>query len=168
MEDEMTEWLPTKKTAKGRLVLAALEQFGAHGYQAVGVSDLAEGSETTTGPLYHHFGSKLGLYQAVRHDVEQRIIDRMHGALDAQPAIAPALIVGLEYAHRAGLLRLLGETPPEPGEDPIAELLTKRAAEPIGAMLTAAWRQALLACADGVTLTDAREALQVVAEGVDS
>ncbi len=70
-------------SAKGRLVLAALEAFGRSGYEAVHVGALAAAAETTTGPLYHHFGSKLGLYSFVRADVEQRVVDRMEGALAA-------------------------------------------------------------------------------------
>ena len=162
----MTEWLPTKQTARGRLVLAALEGFGGRGYQPVGVSELARSANTTTGPLYHHFGSKLGLYQAVRRDVEQRIIDRMSGALESQPALAPALVVGFDYPYRAGYLRLAGEPHPDPGEDPIAALLTRQVGAPLGAMLTAAWRQALLACADGAPPAEVRAALHAIAESM--
>jgi AcrR family transcriptional regulator len=109
----MPEWLPTRATARGRLVLAALEHFGARGYDAVNVADLARAAATTTGPLYHHFGSKRGLYDVVRGDVERRLTDRMEGALAAQPALAPALVVAFDYAQRAGFLRLVGE--PQPG-----------------------------------------------------
>jgi len=89
----MRGWIPTRASAKGRLVLAALESFGRRGYDGVAVADLAAAAETTTGPLYHHFGSKLGLYDVVRADVERRILDRMEGAL---------------------------AVPERPGEDPVA------------------------------------------------
>jgi AcrR family transcriptional regulator len=44
-------------------------------------SKKADGSPT--GALYHHFGSKLGLYDLMRDDVERRLLDRMEGAIAA-------------------------------------------------------------------------------------
>src|SRR5918998_248199 len=98
----MPEWMPTTRSTRGRLVLAALDAFGARGYEGVGVADLARAAETTTGPLYHHFGSKLGLYDVVRTDVERRVTDRMEGALAATGAVSAALIVAFDYVERAG------------------------------------------------------------------
>lgn len=155
----MREWLPTKASARGRLVLAALDLFGKSGLDAVGVAELAEAATTTTGPLYHHFGSKLGLYRLVRADVERRACDRMEGALSAQGEIVPALVVAFDYIQSAGFMRLVGEPHPAASDDPIAGLLTDRAGSPLGGMLAAAWREGLLACADGTPATDVRRAL---------
>lgn len=156
----MREWLPTKATARGRLVLAALELFGAQGYEPVGVAELARAANTTTGPLYHHFGSKLGLYELVRSDVERRVCDRMDGALAAQPDLAPALIVAFDYVQRAGFLRLVGEPHPADGDDPVALLLADRIGAPLGAMVAAAWRRGLLECASGISPARVRAALR--------
>ena len=76
----MPDWVPVSTSARGRLTVAALEAFGRLGYDAVNVVDLAGQARVTTGSLYHHFGSKAGLYAFVRRDVEQRILDRMEGA----------------------------------------------------------------------------------------
>ena len=38
----MREWIPTRASARGRLVLAALEAFGRRGYHGVGVAELAD------------------------------------------------------------------------------------------------------------------------------
>jgi AcrR family transcriptional regulator len=146
----MPEWIPTSATAKGRLVRAALEMFGREGYAAVHVGALAAAADTTTGPLYHHFGSKVGLYTFVRDDVERRVVDRMAGALAAgihleSDDVTAALLVGFDYAERAGFARMLSEPPPEPGPDPIADVLTGAVDAPLGAMLAAAWRAALAA-----------------------
>jgi len=161
------DWIPSRSSPRGRLVLAALEAFGARGYEAVGVAELARAAETTTGPLYHHFGSKLGLYDVIRTDVERRVLDRMEGALAAAPgpaAVGPALVVAFDYAERAGFLRLLGEAHPERAGDPVAALLEARLeAAPLGAMLAAAWRAALLACAEGADPAATREALVALA-----
>jgi AcrR family transcriptional regulator len=148
----MREWIPTTASAKGRLVLAALDAFGRHGYAAVSVADLARAADTTTGPLYHHFESKLGLYAFVREDVERRVLDRLEGALAVGAEPVDALVVGFDYAARAGFVRMLSEPHPDGRADPVAALLTERLAdapEPLGAMLAAAWRAALAASASG-------------------
>ncbi len=62
----MRSWIPVPETTTGRLVYAALELFGAHGYAPVGVSTIASHAGVTTGSLYHHFGSKEGLYRLAR------------------------------------------------------------------------------------------------------
>ena len=49
-------------------------------FDEVTVGELADAAKVTTGALYHHFGSKFGLYAFVRNDVEQRLLDRMEGA----------------------------------------------------------------------------------------
>ena len=161
----MPEWIPSSASAKGRLVRAALEAFGREGYTAVHVGALAAAAETTTGPLYHHFGSKVGLYTFVRDDVERRVVDRMEGALAAgvhfeSDDVVAALLVGFDYAERAGFARMLSEPPPEPGPDPIADVLTAVVDAPLGAMLAAAWRAALAAVADGADPDAAHAALR--------
>lgn len=153
------DWMPMSNSAKGRLVLAALDAFGRDGYEAVHVGRLAEAAETTTGPLYHHFGSKLGLYAFVRDDVERRVVDRMEGALAAliHDDVSAALVVAFDYAVRAGFARMLSEPHPQPGPDPIAGVLGE---PPLGAMLAAAWRAALAQAADGADSERVREALR--------
>ena len=83
----MREWIPVSTSPKGRLALAAVREFGARPFDEVTVGELAAAADVTTGALYHHFGSKLGLYAFVRDDVEQRLLDRMEGAIAAS---APA------------------------------------------------------------------------------
>ena len=159
----MREWIPTPSSAKGRLVLAALKAFGRDGYAAVSVARLADDAETTTGPLYHHFESKLGLYTFVREDVERRVLDRLEGALDVGGDVAGALVVAFDYVARAGFARMLSEPHPDGRADPVAALLTERLAGapgPLGAMLAAAWRAALAASADGAGDDGVRAALR--------
>ena len=155
----MREWIPTTGSAKGRLVLAALEAFGRDGYEAVHVGRLAEAAETTTGPLYHHFGSKVGLYAFVRDDVERRVTDRLEGAFAVGASPADALLAAFDYVARAGFARMLSEPHPEARPDPVAAVLGE---PPVGAMLAAAWRAGLAAAADGVDPERVREALRTL------
>jgi AcrR family transcriptional regulator len=160
------EWIPTPASAKGRLVLAALDAFGRMGYEAVSVADLARAANTTTGPLYHHFDSKLGLYALVRADVERRVLDRLEGALAVGAAPADALAVAFDYVARAGFARMLSEPHPDGRADPVAALLAERltsAPAPLAAMLAAAWRAALAASANGAPPDEVRAAIAQLA-----
>ena len=108
----MREWIPVPGTSKARLVSTALERFGARGYEAVGVSELATTAGVTTGSLYHHFGSKLGLYEVVREEAERRVLDRMEGAAAARAGERPRPLPGRPAGRvrppgHPGLARLL-------------------------------------------------------------
>ncbi len=50
---------------KTSLLNIGLELFGKSPYEAVGVQDIVAHAHVTKPTLYHHFGSKLGFYQAV-------------------------------------------------------------------------------------------------------
>jgi AcrR family transcriptional regulator len=161
------EWIPVSTSPKGRLALAAVRQFGGRPFGEVTVGELAAAAKVTTGAIYHHFGSKLGLYAFVRQDVEQRLLDRMEGAVaasgtDLAAAVAAALLVGFDFAVREGFLHLLGAPPAGTERDRLADLLsagTSPASPILGRVLAAAWRAALLAVADGAEPEHARAAL---------
>jgi AcrR family transcriptional regulator len=162
------EWIPVSTSPKGRLALAAVKEFGARPFDEVTVSELASAAKVTTGALYHHFGSKLGLYDFVRDDVERRLLDRMEGAiaasarLDRSAAVMAALVIGFDFAVREGFLRILGDPPAGTDYDRLADLLsasTAPASPVLGRVLAAAWRAALVAVAEGSDPQQARAAL---------
>ena len=165
----MREWIPVSTSPKGRLALVAVREFGARPFDEVTVGELAAGANVTTGALYHHFGSKLGLYAFVRDDVEQRLLDRMEGAAAAAgsesgraAAVKAALLVGLDFAVREGFLRILGDPPAGAEHDRLAEMLsaaTAPASPLLGRVLAAAWRAVLTAVAEGSEPDQARAAL---------
>jgi AcrR family transcriptional regulator len=163
------EWIPVSTSPKGRLALAAVREFGARPFEEVTVSELASAANVTTGALYHHFGSKLGLYVFVREDVERRLLDRMEGAIaasvpasDRAAAVTAALRVGFDFAVREGFLRILGDPPGGADRDRLAEMLranTSEASPVLSRVLAAAWRAALAAVAEGSEPQQARAAL---------
>ncbi|MBB5633799.1 AcrR family transcriptional regulator [Cryobacterium mesophilum] len=167
----MPDWIPRRSSAKGRLALAALEVFGTTPFDVVSVSTLARAADVTTGALYHHFGSKVGLYDAVRGDVERRVLDRIEGAFAARPDDEPAaaalaaLKVAFDYLTDQGYTRLVGADHPDRRVDPIVEYLSgvvDRDHVPLARLLCAAWREALLSVSDGVSSADARTALDAL------
>ena len=163
----MREWIPISTSPKGRLALAAVKEFGARPFGDVTVGELAAAADVTTGAIYHHFGSKLGLYAFVRRDVERRLIDRMEGAAEfaGQHAVGAALQVGFDFATGQGFLHLLAQPPVAAEDDLLVEMLHRLLAprkEPVGQVLAAGWRAALLAVAGGVSVNDARDALSAL------
>jgi AcrR family transcriptional regulator len=166
------EWIPISTSSKGRLALAAVKEFGARPFDEVTVGELAAAANVTTGALYHHFGSKRGLYSFVREDVERRLLDRMEGAIaasspetDRPTGVTAALLVGFDFAVREGFLRVLGDPPAGTERDRLAEMLSKSLAPAppvIGRVLAAAWRAALVAVAEGSEPQQARAALSVL------
>lgn len=166
----MREWIPVPGSAKARLVEAAIHQFELAGYEGVNVTDLAAKASVTTGSLYHHFDSKLGLYLVVREEMERRVVDRMAGAAAASTegglaAARTALLVAFDAAVRFGVCRILAEPLPVEREDPVETTLKSLLPKRIragGALLAATWRAAMLTTANGLPSTTARTSLAYV------
>ena len=138
----MREWIPVPGTTKARLLEAAVTEFAARGFDAVGVTEVATAAGVTVGSLYHHFGSKPALYALVRTDIERRLLDRMEGARAGDADLATTLGVGFDYLVRAGFARLLSE--PREGY-PVEGFIATHSDLPMrGVLLAAAWRAALL------------------------
>ncbi len=150
------------------LVGTARELFAARGYAAVGTEEVVRGAGVTRGALYHHFESKLGLYLFVRRDIERRLLDRMEGAAGAAPG-------GLKPSRSRCWLALTSQcaptfsgcsvNPPGAEDDPLVDFLAAQAtppSRPVGLIVGAAWRVALLAVADGAPPDQTRNALRTL------
>lgn len=164
----MREWIPISTSPKGRLALAAAREFGSRPYADVTVTALAEAAHVTTGALYHHFESKLGIYRFVRSDVERRLMDRMAGAATASPTdsagarLHSAMGVGFDFAVDARFTWLLSAPPVGEAPDDLAAqivALFPSLPAPLGAILAAAWRAAVGSAARGTDPDEVRAAL---------
>ena len=141
------------------------------------MGELAAGAGVTTGSLYHHFDNKLGLYNVVHEEAERRLLDRMQGAASARAgdgvpaAVRGALVVGFDFATEQGFVRLLGDAHPARDVDPVADLLDEvchGGQVPVGRVLAAAWRAALMAVAGGTPPPRARAALELLSVDEDA
>jgi AcrR family transcriptional regulator len=161
----MPEWIPSESSPKGRLVLRALDAFSAEAFDDVNVVALCAEADVTTGTLYHHFGTKLGLYEVVRLEVERRTVDRIAGALAARaddpPGVAAraALLVGFDYVVDAGRVRLMGAPVPPGRGDMLEAALLSMLDHPVAGIWLAAWRAALMCTLDGHSVGEVRTAL---------
>ena len=84
---------PTGDTVNGRdrLLAAALDLFPRWGFATTRVEDLVTAADVTAPVLYHHFGTKAGLYVAAAEHVYQRVLDRHESILEGNPTFAEAL-----------------------------------------------------------------------------
>jgi AcrR family transcriptional regulator len=59
------------------LLASARALFAERGYAEVGVAELARGAGVTTGAVYHHFGSKEGLFRALLEAIHAEVAERI-------------------------------------------------------------------------------------------
>jgi AcrR family transcriptional regulator len=66
-----------------RLVAAARRAFAEQGYAAASMDELCGEAGLTRGALYHHFGGKEGLLEAVVRQIHAEVNDRLDAVFDA-------------------------------------------------------------------------------------
>ena len=62
---------------RAELLAAARLLFGERGYAATSLDDIAARANVTKGALYHHFGGKTELFQAVYEQIEREVSDQV-------------------------------------------------------------------------------------------
>lgn len=60
-----------------KLIAVARKQFAERGYEQSSMEDIVAEARLTRGALYHHFGNKRGLFQAVLESVQTEIGKRV-------------------------------------------------------------------------------------------
>lgn len=91
------------EATRASLIARARESFATHGYADAPLDELVRAAGLTKGALYHHFGSKQGLFEAVLRDLDASVTQAITAAL---PPGAPTL-TGLNTACRAWLEAML-------------------------------------------------------------
>ncbi len=67
-----------KEVTRARLLEVATRLFTQHGYDATSIGMVCQKARVTHGALYHHFPSKLELFEAVLAEVMQGIVTAIH------------------------------------------------------------------------------------------
>ena len=104
-----------------RIVSAASALFAADGFHRVSLDDVATSAGVARVTVYHHFGSKLGLLEAVVDDVEARCdaaaIVAAANKADVLEALRTAMAEGCRFWAAAHPLarKLLGLAAVDPG-----------------------------------------------------
>lgn len=92
-----------QREATTQLLLdVASELFAARGYGGVGLEEVAARAEVTRGALYHHFGSKEGLFSAVLERVQEEVGERVAVAASRAPDRWAELVAGCHAFLGAG------------------------------------------------------------------
>lgn len=80
-------WTKTDATQR-RIVDAAIEVFANSGFTAATIADVVTQSGASTGSIYHHFGGKSELFQAIFDQLTNAVQQRVHAAVK-QPDESP-------------------------------------------------------------------------------
>lgn len=85
------------------LIEAARALFAEHGYAGVGTEEIVRAAGVTRGALYHHFGGKVDLFEAVYERVERELAERIASGALSSGAAAPldAMRAGAEMFLQA-------------------------------------------------------------------
>lgn len=70
---------------RAKLIAAGRHAFGTVGYAGSSMDDFTAGAGLTRGALYHHFGDKKGLLQAVIQEIDAEMTARLHRISEAAP-----------------------------------------------------------------------------------
>lgn len=73
------------------LLESATRLFGERGFTGTALEDVASDARVTRGAVYHHFGNKRALFEAVFDELEARVItdvQQVADGSDAEPAMA--------------------------------------------------------------------------------
>jgi AcrR family transcriptional regulator len=90
-----------------RLLAAAEQRFGAKGYEATGMNEIADAAKVGVGTLYHHFSDKRALLLALIDDWGDRELARDRGSEFFERYLAddPRAAIHTDLARRAERLR---------------------------------------------------------------
>lgn len=77
-----------------KLVDVARKHFTEHGYAESSMEEIVAEAKLTRGALYHHFGSKKGLFQAVLESVQTEIGERVEAEAAQSDDAREQLILG--------------------------------------------------------------------------
>ncbi|MDQ8027803.1 MAG: TetR/AcrR family transcriptional regulator [Brevundimonas sp.] len=87
---------------RAKLIAAGREAFARQGYAAASMDDLTASAGLTRGALYHHFGDKRGLLQAVVDQIDTEMALAAKAVAAAEPTAWERLLAeGVAYIEMA-------------------------------------------------------------------
>lgn len=128
-----------------KILDAGLELFGERGYHATSIADIGERAGIAKSVLYHYFGSKAALYEAILEAQTDALTERVAAAV---PRRGPRLRAGVDaylgfLAERPAAWRLLlRDSPADPALVEAYERLARRRRDGLAAVLATADKRA--------------------------
>jgi AcrR family transcriptional regulator len=86
---------------RSKLVAAARKAFAESGYHAASMDDLTADAGLTRGALYHHFGGKRGLLEAVVDQIDSEMAQRLRQKAEQADPWQALLDEGVSYIQLA-------------------------------------------------------------------
>lgn len=85
-----------RERTRSQLLGSARQLFGASGYEATKMDDVAEGASVAKGALYHHFKSKHELFETVLQEISSEIAISVKTSLMTDQALLHAMRTGVQ------------------------------------------------------------------------
>lgn len=87
---------------RAKLIRAARRAFASQGYAAASMDDLTAAAGLTRGALYHNFGDKKGLLQAVIEEIDAEMVARLRAEMSPDISPVAALVAeGVAFIEMA-------------------------------------------------------------------
>ncbi|MFZ4892903.1 TetR family transcriptional regulator [Plantibacter sp. Mn2098] len=86
------------EATKARLLAAARAEFAAYGIAGARIDRIATEAESNKAQIYHYFGSKDGLFEAVFAGIGKEVVEGIPINVDDLPGYAAQLAIGNEAA----------------------------------------------------------------------
>ena len=97
---------------RAALIAAGRERFGLVGYHGTGTHDLVALASVTRGALYHHFGDKKDLFEAVFLQLDEELNRAAHGPAGGEPLPKPRnLSSSVCFEWHTGCQRISRQSP---------------------------------------------------------
>lgn len=150
---------------RAKLIAAARQAFGTVGYAAAPMDDFTAGVGLTRGALYHHFGDKKGLLQAVVEEIDAEMSTRLKTISARAPSrwqgVVDECIAYIEMAFEPEIQRIMFRDGPAVLGDLSLKPSAQRCIEALTESLTALK-------ADGLLIDAEPEALARLINGASS
>jgi AcrR family transcriptional regulator len=130
-----------------KVLEAGRELFAERGYHATSIAEIGERAAIAKSVMYHYFGSKAGLYEAVLETETTRLIDRVAGAVPDDPEAArlrPAVDAYLGFLREtpAAWQLLLRDAPADPALAEVHERLAAQRAQALAKVIASPGKRA--------------------------
>lgn len=123
------------EATRQRLICAAYAEFAQRGIAGARVDRIAAAAKANKAQIYHYFGSKDRLFDAVWETLEERVIGSAQ--FDAEDLAGFAAHVVDTYARDPGIVRLITWQRLERGDDPAGRATIRTLQSYIDAIATA-------------------------------
>jgi Transcriptional regulator len=95
----------SSEAKKELIITKSLELFRQYGYEKITISDICEECKINVGTLYHHFGSKMGILQAISDQIS---VASAFSEIDSELVKKPSDAIMQFFLNYANRWKMLG------------------------------------------------------------